>query len=227
MEKFTIIIVGRGKLAKELLEGLDSPNISSAVRWDERKSLGSERLIVVHAGSGRELDEVIKFCACTRTILLDLATGEASYPAKIKFPVVICPNVNMQMIYFMAMIKHSSRYFRGQNICISESHQASKKTKPGTAAYLAKSLGIPETEIYSERDPCIQTRDLGIPSLFLDRHAYHQIVIRNREVEIRMETKVLGKTAYASGLAKVIDIIARIKLNPGCHDIVDLVINNI
>ena len=73
------------------------------------------------------------------------------------------------MIYFMAMVKHASRYFRGQAIRISESHQASKNTKPGTAIYLAKSLGIPETEIRSERDPKVQNEVLGIPSSLLDR----------------------------------------------------------
>jgi dihydrodipicolinate reductase len=128
------------------------------------------------------------------------------------------------MLYFMAMVKHSSRYFRDQDIKVIESHQASKRTKPGTAIYLAKSLEIPETEIRSERDPKIQNERLGIPSSFLDRHAYHEIVIRSPEAEIRLETRVLGKSAYASGLSKIIDIVAERKLAPGYYDIVDLII---
>lgn len=54
-----------------------------------------------------------------------------------------------------------------------------------------------------------------------------EIVIKNQEVEIRLETRVLGKSAYASGLAKVIDIVARRKLDPDYYDIVDLVIKDI
>lgn len=227
MEKFAILIVGRGKLAEELLHGLGSPTISRVVRWDERDSQEGDRYIVIHAGSGRELNDVIGFCSVTGSILLDLSTGDSQFPVTTKFPVVICPNVNVQMLYFMAMVKHSSRYFRGQDIKIAESHQASKSTKPGTAIYLAKSLCIPETEIRSERDPKVQNEVLGIPSSFLDRHAYHEIVIRNPEVEIRLETRVLGKSAYASGLAKVIDIVARRKLDPGYYDIVDFVIDDI
>jgi len=209
------------------LHGLGSPTISRVVRWDERDSQEGDRYIVIHAGSGRELNDVIGFCSVTGSILLDLSTGDSQFPVTTKFPVVICPNVNVQMLYFMAMVKHSSRYFQGQDIKIAESHQASKSSKPGTAIYLAKSLGIPETEIRSERDPKVQNEVLGIPSSFLDRHAYHEIVIRNPEVEIRLETRVLGKSAYASGLAKVIDIVARRKLAPGYYDIVDLVIDDI
>ena len=227
MEKFVILIVGRGKLAEELLLGLTSPTISRVARWDERNSTEGDRYIIIHAGSGRELDDVIEFCSVTGSILLDLSSGESQFPVTTKFPVVICPNVNMQMLYFMAMVKNSSRFFQDQEIRISESHQASKITKPGTALHLAKSLNIPEAEISSERDPKVQNESLGIPSLFLDRHAYHEIVIKNKEVEIRLETKVLGKSAYASGLAKVIDIVVGQKLSPGYYDIVDLVIDDI
>lgn len=227
MEKFAILIVGRGKLAEELLHGLDSPIISRVVRWDERDSCRDGRCIVVHAGSGRELGDVVEFCSATGFMLLDLSTGGSQFPATITFPVIICPNVNMQMLHFMAMVKQSSRYFQGQDIRIAESHQASKRTKPGTAIHLAKSLGIPETEIRSERDPKVQNEVLGIPSSFLDRHAYHEIVIRNPEVEIRLETRVLGKSAYASGLARVIEIVAESRLKPGFHDIVDLVMKDI
>jgi 4-hydroxy-tetrahydrodipicolinate reductase len=226
VEKFAILIVGRGKLAAELLEGLGSQTISRVVRWDERGSHEGDRCMVIHAGSGRELNDVVGFCSVTGSILLNLSTGDSQFPVTTTFPVVICPNVNMQMLYFMAMVKHSSRYFRGQDIKISESHQASKSTKPGTAIYLARSLGVPETVIRSERDPRVQNEVLGISSSFLDRHAYHEIVIKNPEVEIRLETRVLGKSAYASGLAKVIDIVARRKLAPGYYDIVDLILND-
>lgn len=218
-----MLIVGRGKLAQELLAGLDGTRISRVVRWDEWDSLEGDKYMVVHAGSGRELDDVMEFCSRNGSVLLDLSTGEAKLPLTVKFPMIICPNVNMQMIYFMAMVKHASRYFKGQDIEILESHQASKSTKPATAVYLAKSLSVPEAEIKSERDPKVQKEVLGIPPSFLDRHAFHQILIRNPEVEIKLETRVLGKSAYASGLAKIIDIVAGRKLEPGYYDIVDLV----
>ena len=225
MEKFAILIVGRGKLAEELLQGLGGPSISRVLRWDERDCLGSDRCIVVHAGSGRELAGVIEFCSVTRSILLELSTAGSQLPATPNFPIVVCPNVNLQMLYFLAMVKNASPYFKGQDIRLSESHQASKTTKPGTAVYLAKSLGVPETEIRSERNPKVQQEVLGIPSSFLNRHACHEIVIKNPEVEIRLEARVLGKSAYASGLAEIIERVAIRKLAPGCYDSVDLVID--
>ena len=227
LEKFTVLVVGSGKLAEEILRGIEGPSISQVVRWDERISQMDNVFFVIHAGSGRELDHIIKFCSGTGSVLLELSTGESTFPSDVSFPVVICPNVNMQMLYFMAMVKYSSKFWKGSDIRISESHQASKTTKPGTAVYLAKSLGVPENSIRSERNPETQKEVLGIPSLFLDRHAYHEIVIKDPEVEIRLETRVLGKSAYAVGLAKVIDIVARRKPEPGYHDIVDLAMDDV
>jgi hypothetical protein len=226
MEKFAIIIVGHGKLATELLNGLNGPAISRVIPWTGQNTPQSDRYMVVHAGSGRELSDVIEFCAATASTLLDLSTGESRFPATVTFPVVICPNVNMQMLSFMAMVKQSAKYFQGQDIEITESHQASKSTSPGTAVHLAKSLGVPESRIRSVRDPKEQNEVLQIPSSFLDRHAYHEIVIKNPEVSIRLETKVLGKSAYASGLARVVEIVAKSNSVPGYHDIVDLLIDN-
>jgi len=80
VEKFAILIVGRGKLAAELLQGLGGPTISRVVRWDERDSQEGDRYIVIHAGSGRELNDVIDFCSVTGSALLDLSTGDSQFP---------------------------------------------------------------------------------------------------------------------------------------------------
>lgn len=225
MEPFEILVVGRGKLAEELLQGLQGSAISRVVRWDGRGGLEGGARMVVHAGSGRELDEVVAFCSSSGSTLLNLSTGDAQLPSAPDFPLVLCPNVNMPMLRFMAMVKQAARHFRGQDIRITESHQSTKRTRPGTAIHLATSLGVPENEIRSERDPQTQREALGIPPEHLDRHAYHEIVISDPEVQIRLETLVLGKSAYASGLAKVIEIVAASRLQHGCHDIVDLVMN--
>ena len=223
LEKFAILVIGRGKLAAELLDGLQSPAVSRVIPWDERDTLRNDRSIVVHAGSGRELDDGVAFCSKTDSMLFDLSTGGSRLPAAPDFPVIMCPNVNMLMLCFMAMVKQASGYFRGRDIRITESHQASKSTKPGTAIHLAQSLGVPEGEIRSERNPKAQNQALGIPPAYLDRHAYHEIVISDAEVEIRLQTRVLGKSAYASGLARLIELVSKRRPAPGCHDVVDLV----
>jgi hypothetical protein len=224
MDKIEVLVVGRGKLANELLEGLFGDAISRVVRWEDRSETSPGSNIVVHAGSGRELADVIDYCTKTNSILFELSTADLAIPETINFPVIICPNVNLQVLYFMAMIKQFSRYFKGRKIRITESHQSSKKTKPGTAIYHAKSLGISECDIISERNPERQQNTIGIPMEHLDRHAYHQILISGPEVEIKLETKVLGKTAYAISLSEIITLVAKKELGPGHHDIVDIVV---
>ena len=224
MDKIEVLVVGRGKLANELLEGLSGDTISRVVRWEDRSETSNGSNIVVHAGSGRELAGVIDYCGKTNSILFELSTADLAIPETINFPVIICPNVNLQVLYFMAMIKQFSRYFKGRKIRITESHQSFKKTKPGTAIYLAKSIGISECDIISERNPERQQNAIGIPIEHLDRHAYHQILISDPEVEIKLETKVLGKTAYATSLSEIIALIANKDLGPGHHDIVDIVV---
>jgi hypothetical protein len=223
MKKFEVLVVGRGKLANELREGLHGDAISRTIRWDDRSTSVSDSRIVVHAGSGRELPEVIDYCANTNTILFELSTADTIIPDKFNFPVILCPNVNLQMLRFMAMVRRAYRYFKGQSIEITESHQATKKTKPGTAIYLANQLGVPESEIRSERNPERQQKIFGIPNEYLSRHAYHKIAITSPDAEITLETKVLGKTAYATSLSEIIAMVARMDLGFGRHDIVDLI----
>ncbi len=226
MEKHAVLIVGRGKLAQELLDGLRSQTVSMVAPWEDRDAVRGQRVFVVHAGSGRELGDAVKFCSVTGSVLLDLSTAGSQLPEAPDFPLVVCPNVNMQMLGFMAMVRQGAKYFRGRDIRITESHQASKSTRPGTAIHLAHSLDVPEEEIRSERDPKTQSEVLKIPSAYITRHAFHEIVISDAEVEIRLQTRVLGKTAYASGLARIIDMMNGTTIGPGLHDIVDLLVND-
>ncbi len=223
MKRVEILVVGRGKLANELMESLNGDVISRTIRWDDRSTSGSDSRIVVHAGSGRELPEVIDYCTNTNTLLFELSTADSMIPGIVDFPVIICPNVNLQMIRFMAMVRQVSRYFKGQTIEITESHQATKKTKPGTAIYLANQLGVSESEIQSERNPERQQKIFAIPDEYLARHAYHKITITNPEAEITLETRVLGKTAYATSLSEIISIVTQMDLGSGYHDVVNLV----
>ena len=222
MKRFEVLVVGRGKLANELMKGLNGNAISRTIRWDDRSTSVSDSKIVVHAGSGRELPEVIDYCANTNTLLFELSTSDSMIPDMVDFPVIICPNVNLQMLRFMAMVRQASRYFKGQAIEITESHQATKKTKPGTAIYLANQLGVSESEIRSERNPARQQKIFGIPDEYLARHAYHKIAITSPDAEIILETRVLGKTAYATSLSEIITMVNQMDLGSGRHDIVDL-----
>lgn len=105
MEKHAVLIVGRGKLAQELLDGLRSQTVSMVAPWEDRDAVRGQRVFVVHAGSGRELGDAVKFCSVTGSVLLDLSTAGSQLPEAPDFPLVVCPNVNMQMLGFMAMVR--------------------------------------------------------------------------------------------------------------------------
>jgi hypothetical protein len=105
------------------------------------------------------------------------------------------------MLKLMAMLQDHGNQFKEYDKSILESHQSTKTSKPGTAINFANSLGVGADRIISVRDPAAQEHEIGIPSAFLSRHAYHKNTIRDANVSLSIETKVLGKASYASGLA--------------------------
>lgn len=222
MKQYAILVVGRGKLAAELLGNLSGGAIARVLRWEDRAIAGDAPAMVAHAGSGRELPAALGFCAERRAPLFELSTAGTPIPADVSFPAVVCPNVNLQILRFMAMVKRFGPCFKDCRVQIAESHQASKKTRPGTALYLARSLGLDESAIASERDPRRQLAEIGIPPEHLDRHAWHRISISGDGVEIRLETRALGPTSYAAGFAEIVSRTAARPLPPGIHDAVDL-----
>jgi dihydrodipicolinate reductase len=165
---------------------------------------GQGRSLVVHAGSGRELDAVIAYCSETHSILIELATGSRLEHAALPFPVVMCPNTNILMLKFMHMLARSGSLFDGCHIELSESHQSEKRSAPGTAIAIAHALGLPAEAVVSVRDRNEQLNVLRIPPEHLGRHAVHRILIEDGACRIALETRVYGASAYAAGVAKIL-----------------------
>ncbi|HZX30452.1 MAG TPA: dihydrodipicolinate reductase [Rhodocyclaceae bacterium] len=219
-----VIIVGAGKLAKELLESLGTGGAHPVFPWAERDR-ASGKSIVVHAGSGRELDEVVAYCRATRSPLMELSTGSRVEAMTPDFPLVLCPNTNILMLKFMAMLARNGAMFEGYPIAFTESHQAQKSSTPGTAVAMAQSLGLPAAEIVSIRNPAEQQGSLGIPPEHLGRHAYHRIVIEDGLCSLALETRVYGATPYADGVARIVSAIAARQLDNRRYDIIEFVDN--
>jgi hypothetical protein len=201
-----VIVAGSGKLARELLSELPGRIAARVVAWADADK-GAESSVVVHAGSGRELEDVIAYCEDTGSILVELATGSEIEGRDVGFPVVVCPNTNILMLKFMAMLAANGHYFTGYKIGLVESHQAGKSSVPGTAVALAQSLGLPSEKIRSIRDPREQRESLRISPEYLARHAYHRIEIEDHVGRIVLETKVFGPAPYAEGLAQILSAI--------------------
>lgn len=197
-----VFIAGTGKLATELLDKLHQSDQLTISPW-----LGVpeavDRAIVIHAGSGRELDEICGFCQRTASVLVELATGTCVESLPRAFPLVLCPNTNILMLKFMCMLKRSGSLFNGSQISVTESHQASKASVPGTAVSMALDLGLDASGIISVRDGARQATELLIPPEHLARHAYHRIHIHDGSCSISMETRVYGDAPYVSGVQQL------------------------
>lgn len=222
-KQYQVLVVGNGKLAREILDNLKTDSVSNVISWNDKSSLDKSPVIVVHAGSGRELGDAISFCSVKKSLLIELSTSSRLKTEEIAFPAVVCPNVNILILRFMLMIKKCGHLLKSHKITILESHQSSKTSKPGTAMNLAASLGVRDDEIQSVRDPDVQERELGIPSEHLARHAYHRIEIAEENAALKFEAKVLGQSAYAGGLGKIIEGVSGKILEPRVYDVLEMV----
>lgn len=199
-----VFVAGSGKLATELLNGPQQRGDST--RWLPWSSTAPQagRSIVVHAGSGRELEPITAYCAATGSPLIELATGSVLEGMSLSFPVVLCPNTNILMLKVMHMLELGGHLFRGYHIRFTESHQAQKQSVPGTAVSMARSLGLEAEDIRSVRDPGVQEQSLQIPAAHLARHAFHRVEIDDGSCSVKLETLVVGDSPYVSGVASIV-----------------------
>ena len=201
-----IYIVGGGKLANAILSSNMSFKVGDILPWSSSAESVNEKSILIHAGSGRLLDECLRFCEKTKSILIELSTGLKTDKLVPDFPLVICPNTSVLMLKTLNMLRLFGHNFRDYEITITESHQSSKTTEPGTAYNFADSLNFTHEKIVSIRDAKVQSELIGIPEQYLDKHAYHKIVIKSNTDELAIETKVFGHDSYANGVKEILEI---------------------
>jgi 4-hydroxy-tetrahydrodipicolinate reductase len=218
-----IFIVGSGKLANAILTSNISFQSCETLPWEARYQSLHEKAIIVHAGSGRQLEECVEFCSRTKSALIELSTGLGSEKMNPDFPLIICPNTSMLVLKTIHMLKANGRHFENYEISITESHQSTKKTEPGTAYAFADSLKFPCNKIVSIRDPGIQHQNIGIPQDYLGKHAYHKIVLKDGNDEVTIETKVLGHDSYASGVKAILKTVLKHPLENKKYTVLDLI----
>lgn len=217
MNPASFLIAGGGKLASELVANL-APDAAPWQGWSDVPVRA-----VVHAGSGRELPEILAFCREHSVPLIELSTGTDVARLADGVPVVVCANANVLMLKFMAMLARSGHWFRGEAVHLTESHQAGKSSVPGTAVAMATSLGLSPRDIVSVRNPAQQSAALGIHDEDLGRHAFHRIEIGEGDCRLRLETLVTGEAPYADGVRRIVNAALAHPLEPRCHDVVEFI----
>lgn len=226
MKKIKIFVAGSGKLANAILDSDLSFQSCEILKWDTRYQMLDEKVILVHAGSGRQLKECVEFCDRTKSIFIELSTGLETEMLQPDFPLIICPNTSILVLKTLNMLKVNGRNFENYSISITESHQSTKKTEPGTAYAFANALKFSVDKIVSVRNPEMQQNEIGIPEEYLGKHAYHKIVIKDGNDEITIETKVLGHDSYAKGVKMIIEAALINSLENKRYTVLDLIANN-
>jgi 4-hydroxy-tetrahydrodipicolinate reductase len=219
-----VLVVGSGKLANLIFSDL-SNSLTEVTRWD-LLSQAVERGIVIHAGSGRQLDECLDFCEKSGSVFIELSTGLKTEQLNPNFTMIVCTNTSILVLKVLNMIKSFGHYFHDYNVSLIESHQASKTSEPGTAFNLARSLKLPVEKITSIRNSEMQLKDVGIPHEYLDGHAYHKILINDGNDTVAIETKVLGHESYGKGVKKIIAAVLNNSLERRRYTIFELIDKN-
>lgn len=217
-----LFIVGSGKLANAILSGLSFQGVE-AFKWEDLPLPFNERAVIVHAGSGRQLGECIEFCGRTDSIFIELSTGLETENFDPSFTLIICPNTSILLLKTLKIIKEFGKYFNNETLSIVESHQSSKKSVPGTAYSFAESFKFPVDKIKSVREKDLQLNEIGIPDEYLEKHAYHKIIIQDGLDEVTIETKVLGHDSYVKGVKKIIDVVLKHNLEKRRYSILELI----
>ena len=123
---------------------------------------------------------------------------------------VIAPNMAKQIVGFQAMMEYAAQtfpdLFKGYVLEIKESHQKGKADTSGTAKAMVRyfnqmGLSFGEDEIFKERDPEVQTAQLGIQQKYLTGHGWHTYALTSGDKTVRFEFthNVNGRDVYAWG----------------------------
>lgn len=203
--KNTIILIGHGKLAdsihNKLLNHLHTYTIDY---WENIHNHKKNAVILVHIGSGRQLPEAIEYCKNNKTPLIQGSTGMDIKHTDYDFTFIDAPNMSLLMLKFMHMLKKYGHLYKDYEITITESHQHTKKTVPGTAVEMSHALNVKPKKIKSIRNQDEQVNTYGISKEHLSLHAYHDISIHDKGTTINFTTLVEGHDSYIKGLSKII-----------------------
>jgi 4-hydroxy-tetrahydrodipicolinate reductase len=225
LRPYKVVIVGSGKLAQSILDHLrefdPQGDIIERIEFFTPSIVLDGQTVLIHVGSGRQFNQTVQLAAKHRCYYIQGATEKdipMDAPGDLRFVYVNAPNLSMDLIRFLYLMKLANPLFKNYKKRIIESHQSSKKSEAGTAKKICELLEIHGNEIISIRDARDQ-RTMGIENL--DLHAYHQIIMGEGHSQIKFETKVEGHIPYVSGLLEIISVLDQ--LTAGYHDILDLV----
>ena len=231
-KKLVIILSGRrGKLGgavAEYLEEIGQDFLLFDDIQDDFKKKDDEFYVILYASSADKFIDVLEFSLDQNIALVNGCTDikfkknlsgglfscnnkDRSVSFKAQSVVINAQNWDLSMVGWMAAMKKYGKLiaYGYENTFIHESHQASKKSIPGTAKVFAEGLGIEEFDIISERGPVSQRLNWKIDPEYLNGHACHKVDIKyeNSLKKTGFYTSIMGRKDYAIGglnIAKIV-----------------------
>lgn len=197
-----ILIAGNGKMAELFSKRLPEKGLT-VQRFEKGMRLArqNQHTVALHMGTGRQLPDLVEFCAERNIPVLQGSTGQKLDPA---WPVLLvdAPNFALPILRLIHLLSNFSHELTPPDytlgISVMESHQSTKRSFPATAARMAEAVGALEEDVISIRDQPTQLA-LGVPFEALDGHGYHWITWAGAGVVIQLSTKVNGRDAYFGG----------------------------
>lgn len=228
-----------GYLGKENYFYLISKGVEVLVYADENTSERQDIDCIIYTEKdGERLQSFVDISQKFGCNLLNLATGvmdNIKIPENLNFVLVDAPNSNIEVLKTISQIKIDSEIWNMNThiACITEAHQWSKKSLPGTAKVILDILGniVLHGKIYSVRSPRFAKSVCGIPEKYLGGFGYHMIEIFEKDtIETgipieQYELKVLGRKSYAEGAYEIIG--AMKKLPNGQVSVTEMVDKNL
>lgn len=224
-----IVIAGHGSFAKSLI--MDIPKAAAekglsglrVIPWGEKGSQKLSNVLVVHAGSGRELKAIFSFAKKMACPVIQASTGGITEDDSdlLGFTFIEAPNLSISMVKFLYALQEFGYLFSKDQVSITETHQSTKTTVPGTAVLMAKALGLESSLIKSVRDRKTQL-EMGVPKESLDGHAVHLINLKGPGGEkISFRTEILGRSSYAYGVMEIAKVVS--ELDKRKYNVTDLI----
>lgn len=193
-----LIISDRGNLGVALAEQCIKDSIP-AVWYDEARfasDIGQDA-VAVYVGGGRRFAEFLDFCHTSGDIpMLQCSSDVDVHRLRTPLPIADVNNAAESVAHFIRNLKSLVRDLHERHMAVewklSESHQRTKTSPPGTALRIAALLGIPPEKIHS-----VRRRD--------DRHSKHIVhaIVGDGHERYRLECEVLGLEPYARGIIKI------------------------
>ena len=219
-----ILIAGNGKMA-ELFETRLPVSGHTVQRFGEGGLvLGDtpQHTVALHVGSGKNLPSLVECCIKYRIPILQGSTGQTSNQ---EWPVLLvnAENFALPILRLIRILPEFAKMLTPPDYALSvgvtESHQSTKKTLPGTAARMAAAVGLLNSDIDSIREQSVQLA-LGVPPSALDGHGYHWITWEGAGVEIQLATKVNGRDAYYGGGLYLLRLLNERRGEIGVQDVI-------